>query len=87
MRHNAQKHRERPVCPHCTSQYVRHPDTRNRKLWACKKCEREFEFTPPPPSVTVVKVPGLVAQPVREREWKPLRRDPFELMKLCSRSS
>lgn len=74
----------RPQCPHCTSRYVmRNRDDLSRSAFECKKCHTKFYV-----AVLAIKPAALiekinVALPVREREFRPLKRDPFAHMRLC----
>lgn len=76
MRKDGAPQKARPHCTHCSSQYVIKHD-RNKhgdQIWRCKKCGKNFEYQHVPEKK---ELSGVIPVPCREREWKPLRRNPF----------
>ena len=75
----------RPGCPMCYSQYVkRNGTTKAGQSYLCKMCGHWWDRMPEVVlAIRTAGKSGVFPEPVREREWKPLRRDPFELMRLA----
>ena len=87
-RPNAKFHRRR--CPHCNAgQFQKVVKATNPNLRKCVTCKGLFDL------ITEAVVPvervskhapeksGVIPVPCREREFRPLKRDPFEFMRLA----
>lgn len=82
MTYHANMHGQtpRPECPHCRSMYVRrHSTVEGTHYYVCKMCKTKFV----PPRKEKASGSGVIPVPCREREWKPLQRDPFSHMRLA----
>ena len=62
-------------CPHCKSERVgkNGRDKYGEQTYQCKGCNRHFRYERAPKAAKS----GVIPVPCREREFKPLRRNPF----------
>ena len=72
---------DRPPCPRCASTHVRRAGTDDMgwRRWHCCSCEKKWSQTP----ITPKPKSGVIPVPVREREFRELRRDVFAHMELA----